>query len=89
MNIMPLFGFYWKHGTQIEAMFAGGNSPDGSHLLLDLSAALAPVVKKHWPKLNDNNLLDDAVSTLRELLAPPAPVPTADEIQNQQGPGTA
>lgn len=76
MNIMPLVGFYWKHGSQIEAMFAKGNSPDGSHLVLDLVAALAPVVKKHWPKLNDNNLLDDGVTTLRELLADPPPAPT-------------
>ena len=89
MNIMPLVGYWWKHGSQIETMFSGGSSPDGSHLLLDVAAALAPVIKKHWPKLNENNLLDDGVATLRELLAPPAPVPTVGDIQNQQGSGTA
>lgn len=89
MNIMPLVGFYWKHGTQIEAMFSSGSSPDGSHLILDVATALAPVIKKHWPKLNENNLLDDGVATLRELLAPPAPVPTVTDIQDQQGAGSA
>jgi hypothetical protein len=88
MNIMPLVGFYWKHGSQIEAMFSGGSTPDGSHLLLDVASALAPVVKKHWPQLNADNLLDDGVATLRALLAPPPAVPTTQNIQDQQGAGS-
>ena len=73
MNIMPLVGFYWKHGTQLETMFGKGASPDGSHLVLDVVAALVPVVKKHWPGLNTDGLLDDAATTLRELIQPTAP----------------
>jgi hypothetical protein len=76
MNIMPLVGFYWKHGSQIEALFAGGATPDGSHLILDVAAALQPVIKKHWPQYNKDGLLDDGVATLRELLAPAGPDPS-------------
>lgn len=75
MNIMPLVGFYWKHGSQIEAMVSknkgGGN---GTHTILDLAHALVPFVKKTWPQYNANGLLDDALSTLDAALAAPAPV---------------
>ena len=38
--------------------------------MLDVVTAIAPVVKKHWPALNENSLLDDALDTLRAMMAP-------------------
>ena len=68
MNFMPLVGFYWKHGTQINTMLAkGGNQPS---LVLDVATAMAPVIKKHFPQFNADNLCDDALATLKEVLTP-------------------
>lgn len=75
MNFLPLAGFYWKHGTQIETMFAKGSSDPS--LFIDVATALEPIIKKHWPALNASGLLDDALSTLKEMLAPPQ-TPTPD-----------
>ena len=74
MNLMPLVGFYWRHGAQINAMIP--KSPDQPSPVLDLALALAPVIKKHWPQYNKDGLLDDGIETLRELLAPPGPDPS-------------
>ena len=71
MNLRPLLGFWWKHGDQVDALFSAG-AGDGS-LFPDIVNAAVPVLKKHWPALNANGLLDDAVATLKEVLAPPAP----------------
>lgn len=70
MNFMPLVGFYWKHGTQINEMLAKSSTPGQSSLALDTVTAMAPVIKKRWPQLNANNLIDDAVQTLKEVLTP-------------------
>ncbi len=71
MNFMPLVGFYWKHGTQINAMIpkSGAGQPS---LVLDVAMAAVPIIKKHWPQLNTNNLCDDALAALKEVLTPPA-----------------
>ncbi len=74
MNVLPLVGFWWKHGSQIEALLerpGGKPSPGRSSLVLDLAAGLLPVVKKHWPQLNENGLLDDALATAKDVFAPP------------------
>ena len=79
MNIMPWVGYYWKHGAQINALFTKTSDEGQSSLLLDIAAAAVPVIKKHWPELNANSLLDDALSTLRETIAPsPASIPSPD-----------
>lgn len=70
MNFMPIGGFYWKHGTQINAMLPKSGTAGQSSLLLDVATALAPVIKKHWPELNVNNLTDDALQTLKDVLTP-------------------
>ena len=75
MQILPILGFYMKHGSQIEALIDKGGSPGQSHLVLDFAQALVPVLKKNWPQLNDNGLLDDALSTLTTMLVPPAEAP--------------
>lgn len=72
MNWKPLLGFFWKHGEQISEMLPKSGTAGQSSLLLDVTTALAPVVKKHWPQLNANGLCDDAVTTMKEVLAPPA-----------------
>ena len=77
MNIIgPLAGFWWKHGTQIGAMFAKGGGSGGSPVVLDLAGALVQFVKKTWPQYNQNGLLDDALKTLEEILAPTVDVST-------------
>ena len=84
MNFRPLIGFYWKHGTQIEEMVAGGGTPGESSLILALAEANVPVIKRRWPALNANGLLDDALQTLRDMLAPDvAEIPD----RNSQGVG--
>ena len=67
MNLMPLVGFYWKHGNQINSLIPKSGVGQTS-LLLDVATAMAPVIKKHWPQLNANGLTDDALSTLKEVL---------------------
>ena len=90
MNLLPLVGFYWRRNKDIEKLVSSGHGSDGSsHLILDVLNANAPLLKKYWPALNENGLLDDALETLKEVLAPPAPVPTVGDIQNQQGAGSA
>jgi hypothetical protein len=69
MNLQPLLSFGWKHGRQIEAMASSG-TPGGSSVVLDACAAAVPFIKKHWPALNENSLLDDALDTLRAMMAP-------------------
>jgi len=61
---MEYLGYWMKHGDQIRAMSSGVNS----HLTLDLLNALAPVIKKHYPALSQNDLLDDTVALLRQIL---------------------
>lgn len=70
MNWMPLVGFYWKHGAQINAMLPKSGTGAQSSLILDAATAMIPVVKKHWPWLNADGLCDDALSTLKEVLTP-------------------
>ena len=70
MQLLPIAGFYFKHGSQIESLMSKGGTGDG-HLISDLAAALAPVIKNHWPSLDENGLIDDAVELLRQMFAPP------------------
>jgi len=86
MNLLPLVGFYWRRSQDIEKLVGSGHSGD-SHLITDLLEANAPLLKKYWPALNENGLLDDALATLKEVLAPPASAPTDGNIQGQQGAG--
>ena len=80
MNIRPWLGFFWKHGSQLQAMVDGGAKPDG-HLLVDFAAALVEPIKKHFPALNANGMADDAISALRASLIVPetAPVERGEE----------
>lgn len=71
MNLMPIVGFYWKHGNQINALIPKSGTAGQTSLLLDVAAALAPVIKKHWPQLNAEGLTDDALATLKEVLSSP------------------
>lgn len=71
MNLLPLVGFYWRRNQQIEKLVASGHS-DNSHIVLDLANAAAPLLKKYYPALNEDGMLDDALTTLKEVLAPPS-----------------
>lgn len=73
MKILPILGFYLKHSAQIEALVNSGTKSGGGHLMLDMVEANAPILKAQRPDLNANNLIDDAVSTLRDMLSDDAP----------------
>lgn len=66
---MEYLGFWLKHHDDINALFAKGQTGD-SHMVLDFVQALVPVVKKHWPALNNNGLLDDAMVLVKNALSP-------------------
>jgi len=72
MNLMPLLGFYSRQHAQISDIFGGDGSGKGSAIIVELASAAAPLIKKHWPAYNANGLIDDALATLKEVLAPPA-----------------
>lgn len=86
MQIRPLIGFWWRQGDQIMKLIGKGGSGEGSTLFLEILHANVPIVKKHWPALNENNLLDDAVETLSEVLTPVPPISKNDAatLSNQQ-----
>jgi hypothetical protein len=70
--------YFIKHGSQIMALLAKGNTPGGSHLIIELLNANMPLIKKTWPELNANGLLDDTVVMLKEQITTatsPLPVP--------------
>lgn len=66
MNYLPLLSFWLKHHEQFQSL-TGGDST----LLVDFADAVGPVLKKHFPNLNVNSILDDAVSTLHEVVGQP------------------
>jgi len=78
MNLMPLLGFYYRQHAQISQIFGGDGSGKGSEIVIELASTAVPLLKKHWPAYNANGLLDDALSTLKEVLAPPTPTPPLD-----------
>lgn len=82
MDLLPLVQFGLKHGAQLKAMLASGTSGD-SHMLPDFVDANVPVLKKHWPGLNENGLLDDAATALRQALAPGATAQATPRDQAQ------
>ncbi len=74
MQLLPLVGFYWRRNQEISALVASGHGSDqSSHIILDIANAAMPLVKKWYPNLNKDGLLDDLLNTMKEVLAPPAP----------------
>ena len=84
MNVMPIIGFYYRQHGEIEKQLARAGGGNGSPVVLALAEAAIPVVKKFWPSLNENGLLDDALATLKEVLAPPDQV-TSNSAENIGG----
>jgi hypothetical protein len=74
MNIIgPLAGFYWRQNQQITKLVGSGpSSSKSTQEVIDLATAAVAFLKKYYPALNGNNLLDDALATLKDILAPPA-----------------
>lgn len=75
---MSILMYLFKHGSQIQALLAKGNTPGGSHLILELLNANLPLIKRTWPQLNENGLLDDTVAMLKAQMTPAAEVPPPD-----------
>jgi hypothetical protein len=58
--------FYLRRGSQISAMLeSGGNSSD---LFMEIVSQAMPIVKKYYPHLNADGLLDDVYTTLQQVL---------------------
>lgn len=72
MQVMPLIGFYYRQHGEIEKQLARAGGGNGAAAVLAFAGAAVPVIKKLWPSLNENGLLDDALATLGEVVAPPA-----------------
>lgn len=73
MQLLPLVGLYWRRSKELSALVPKAASDKSSQEILDLLTALAPVVKKYYPTLNANGLVDDVIATMKEVLAPPPP----------------
>jgi len=73
---MSILMYFLKHGSQITALLAKGNTPGGSHLILELLDANLPLIKKTWPELNANGLLDDTIAMLKTQMTPQVDVST-------------
>ena len=73
---MSILAYLFKHGSQLEQLLARGSTPGGSHLFLDLLNANLPLIKKTWPALNANSLLDDTVAMLKTQMTPQVDVST-------------
>lgn len=83
---MSVLTYIFKHGSQLSALMAKGGTSGGSHLILELLNANLPLIKKTWPELNDNGLLDDTVAMLKEQLTP-APVIGEAALREATGTG--
>ena len=61
MNIVPLIGFWYRHHDQLSALVADGKNHG---MVLDFLKTNLPLIKKYYPQLNANGILDDLVTTL-------------------------
>ncbi len=67
MNWMPLVGFYYRRHNQLSALLGKG-SAGGAQKFLDFVKTNAPLIKKYWPQLNEDDLIDDAIETLEAVI---------------------
>ena len=81
MQLLPLIGFYWRRNQQLDTLLTKGQSGN-SHIVIDVAVVIVPLLKKYYPALNADGLLDDALKTLQEVFASPAPAPN-DEAWKQ------
>ena len=45
-----------------------GGKTQGGHIITDLLTTNAPILKRWWPKLAENDLLDDTIAMLKGQL---------------------
>lgn len=85
MQVLPLIGFYWRRNQQLSSLLAQGQSND-SHIVIDVASMVVPLLKKYYPALNSDGLLDDLLTTLKEVFAttPTAPA-QGDYTPTSQG----
>jgi hypothetical protein len=70
VNVSPLLYFAFRHGRQIATLVGGGDNTQ-AHKFLELGKTVQPWLKKYYPWLNDDNLLDDAIAALESSLTDP------------------
>ena len=73
---MSILMYFLKHGSQLQSLLAKGSAPGGSHLILELLNANLPLIKRTWPQLNENGLLDDTIAMLKTQMNPQVDVST-------------
>jgi hypothetical protein len=61
-KIGKLLGFWIRQKDTIAAM--SGTDHRGLRLFISLLHANAPVIKRYWPDMNRNGVLDDFINTL-------------------------
>jgi hypothetical protein len=64
---MSPFLYYLKHASQLSTLASKGKT-DTSHIAVELLTAMAPTLKKSFPFLAEDDLLDDTISTLAGIL---------------------
>ncbi len=60
MKVLPLMEFWMRRHDQIQTVFSGSNPG----ALLEVLAAVIPVIEKRWPHLNKDGILDDALQSM-------------------------
>lgn len=66
MNVRPLLVFWLKHGSQLDALEAKPEAAKGKSIAFDLLESGVTLAKKYAPSLNDNGMLDDLMTALKE-----------------------
>lgn len=64
---MSPLAYLFKHGGQLLSLMQGGKT-QGGHIITDLLTTNAPILKRWWPKLAENDLLDDTIAMLKGQL---------------------
>ena len=71
MQLLPLVGFYLRRNQQIRSMLGSVNNEKSSLMVLEIVSQAMPLLKKYYPELNKDGLLDDVYTTLQEVLDQP------------------
>ena len=69
---MSILMYFIKHGSQIMALLSKGNTPGGSHLILELLNNNKATLERLFPDLKQNDLFDDTVAMLKAQMTPAA-----------------
>ena len=72
---MSILSYLFKHGSKLLSLLSRGNTPGGSHLIIELLNNNKATLERMLPELKQDNLFDDTVAVLQEQITA-APVAT-------------